>query len=37
MFDQAFEIIEDVRWKETGCTTELDQSGLRNGVVLEMV
>jgi type I restriction enzyme M protein len=24
MFEQAFENIDDVLWKEAGCTTELD-------------
>ena len=24
MFEQAFKKIDDVLWKETGCTTELD-------------
>jgi type I restriction enzyme M protein len=26
MFEQAFKNIDDVLWKEAGCTTELDYS-----------
>jgi hypothetical protein len=28
MFEQAFKNIDDVLWKEAGCTTELDYTGL---------
>lgn len=26
MFEQSFKNIDDVRWKEAGCTTELDHT-----------
>ncbi len=26
MFEQTFKAIDDVLWKEAGCTTELDQA-----------
>ena len=27
MFEQAFKNIDDILWKEAGCTTELDYTG----------
>ena len=42
MFEQAFKNIDDVLWKEAGCTTELGYTAgpggaFQGAVVLEMI
>jgi len=35
MFEQAFKNIDDVLWKEAGCTTELDYTALTGDDLLD--